>query len=104
MFPLVPSREREAIAFEVRPFHKCNNFRPERDAPMISPELLEILACPDCLSPVFLDGEAIQCTKAECRRRYEVRDGIPVMLIDESKVLDPAEFQKALARRSEKKS
>ena len=69
----------------------------------ISPDLLEILACPDCKSPVFLDavdgGEFIQCTKAECRRRYEVRDDIPVMLIDESKVLESGDFEEAMKRR-----
>jgi len=71
---------------------------------MISPDLLDILACPDCHAPVFLDGDSIQCTGRECRRRYPVRDDIPVMLIDESKALDPQAFDEALARRKEKKS
>ena len=55
-------------------------------------------------SEVFLDtegGEWIQCTNAECRRRYEVKDDIPVMLIDESTVLEPAAFEAALARRTD---
>ncbi len=70
----------------------------------VSPDLLEILACPQCKSEVFLDtegGEWIQCTNAECRRRYEVKDDIPVMLIDESTVLEPAAFEAALARRTD---
>lgn len=67
---------------------------------MIHPELMEILACPACLSPVFEDNEAIQCTKAECRRRYEIRDGIPVMLIDEATIVDEQAFASAMARRS----
>lgn len=48
------------------------------------PELLEILACPKCKAPVELsaDNEAVQC--AACRLRFPVRDGIPVMLIDEA--------------------
>ncbi len=70
---------------------------------MISPDLLEILACPSCLSPVFLDGEAIQCVNPECRRRYAIKDDIPVMLIDEAKVLQPAAFQEALGRRKDAK-
>jgi hypothetical protein len=69
----------------------------------VSPDLLEILACPQCKSDVFLDesggGEFIQCTSADCRRRYEVRDDIPVMLIDEATVLDQGEFEAVLARR-----
>ena len=71
---------------------------------MVDRDLLDILACPDCLSSVFLDGEAIQCTNADCRRRYEVRDGIPVMLIEESKKLEPDAFQEALNRREDKKT
>ncbi len=70
---------------------------------MISPDLLEILACPSCLSPVFLDGEAIQCVNPECRRRYAVKDDIPVMLIDEAQVLNLASFQEALERHKDKK-
>lgn len=55
---------------------------------MIDKELLDILACPACKADVVLetaaDGaqEKIVCTK--CRRKYPVRDGIPVMLIDEA--------------------
>ncbi len=68
----------------------------------VSSDLLEILACPDCKTEVFLDtegGEWIQCVNPQCRRRYEVRDDIPVMLIDESAALDQAAFEAALARR-----
>lgn len=51
---------------------------------MIAKELLEILACPACKSPVRLEGEKIVCTSGSCGLRYPVRDGIPVMLIDEA--------------------
>ena len=49
---------------------------------MIDPQLLEILACPACKTPVKEGGERLVCTK--CGRRYPVREGIPVMLIEES--------------------
>lgn len=47
-------------------------------------ELLEILACPACKTAVHLDdaGEWIVCDR--CGRRYPIRDGIPVMLVDEA--------------------
>ena len=48
---------------------------------MIDKELLDILACPACKGDVKLDGEKIVCTK--CGLRYPIKDGIPVMLIDE---------------------
>ncbi len=49
---------------------------------MIDKELLDILACPACKSEVKLEGEKIVCAK--CGRRYPIRDGIPVMLIEEA--------------------
>jgi uncharacterized protein YbaR (Trm112 family) len=49
---------------------------------MIDKELLDILACPACKSDVREEADFIVC-KA-CARRYPVRDGIPVMLIDEA--------------------
>ena len=51
---------------------------------MISKELLEILACPKCKQSVQLDGEWLVCTNASCGLRYPIRDGIPVLLIDET--------------------
>ncbi|MGH2349859.1 MAG: Trm112 family protein [bacterium] len=53
---------------------------------MISEELLRILACPLDKAPVELQGDRIVCT--QCGRRYPIRDGIPVMLIDEAELPD----------------
>ena len=54
----------------------------------IDPELLEILACPLCKTPVTLvsDGAGLKCGR--CRRVFPIKDDIPVMLIDEATV-DP---------------
>ncbi len=47
-------------------------------------ELLEILVCPACKSRLDLVGEVwLACTDRECRRNYPIRDGIPVMLVEE---------------------
>ncbi len=51
---------------------------------MIDKELLEILACPACKAPVVLGGERIVCTNSACGLRYPIRDGIPVMLVEEA--------------------
>ena len=48
----------------------------------VDKELLEILACPADKSPVKEEGDRLVCT--QCGRRYPVRDGIPVMLLDEA--------------------
>ena len=49
----------------------------------IDPELMEILVCPNCRGEVEEQGDAIVCV-GECGYRYPIRDGIPVMLIDEA--------------------
>jgi hypothetical protein len=54
----------------------------------IDPELLEILACPACRTPLELvkDGTALRC--AACRRVFPIKDDIPVLLLDEATVED----------------
>ena len=47
-------------------------------------ELASILACPACKSPVALEGEKLICRNSQCGLRYPIRDGIPVMLIEEA--------------------
>ncbi len=51
---------------------------------MINKELLEILACPQCKGPVKLKNqEGLICEK--CMLFYEIKDDIPIMLIDQAK-------------------
>jgi uncharacterized protein YbaR (Trm112 family) len=62
-------------------------FRKSEDLSMpVDPELLEILACPNCKTKVDLvkDGAALKCAK--CKRVYPIKDDIPVMLLDEATV------------------
>ena len=47
----------------------------------ISQDLLDILACPACKTPVKLEQEELVCDA--CGRRYPIRNDIPVMLIEE---------------------
>ena len=53
----------------------------------LSRELLDILACPKCKGEIHLnDGEdGLICDS--CKLMYEIRDDIPIMLIDEAKAL-----------------
>ena len=60
----------------------------------IDPALLEIFACPQCHAPLReepasdadtdADGELV-CTSADCGLAYPIRDGIPVLLVDEAR-------------------
>ncbi len=51
---------------------------------MIDKALLEILACPACKHDIRLENDRIICLNKECGLRYPIRDGIPVMLIEEA--------------------
>lgn len=51
--------------------------------------LLEILACPACHAEVRQEGDRIVC--GGCGRRYPIRDGLPIMLIDEAEPPQQAE-------------
>ncbi len=55
----------------------------------ISQELLEILACPKCKGDIRLNEtrDGLICEK--CKLLYEIRDDIPIMLIDEAKPIEP---------------
>jgi uncharacterized protein YbaR (Trm112 family) len=51
---------------------------------MVSKELLDILVCPACKTKVELTKEVwLVCQNDNCRRKYPIRDDIPVMLIEE---------------------
>lgn len=55
----------------------------------IDPQLLALLACPVCKTPVEHRARhrALVCVK--CRRQYAVKDGIPNMLVEEAKIVEP---------------
>jgi uncharacterized protein YbaR (Trm112 family) len=54
----------------------------------ISKELLDILACPKCKGEIYLNetGDGLICGK--CKLLYEIKDDIPIMLIDEAKSIE----------------
>lgn len=61
-------------------------------------KLLEILACPDDKGPLyyFETDDFLLCPT--CRRRYEVREDIPVMLVDEAQQLGESAAADLVAR------
>jgi uncharacterized protein len=64
------------------PFHEATT----GDVMAISKELLDILVCPVCKTPVKMlpDETGLKCST--CRRVYPVRDDIPVMMPEEASV------------------
>ncbi len=62
----------------------------------LDPQLLEILACPDAHhAPLAYDQTAESLTCAECGRVFPIRDGIPVLLLDEATRPAPADSKAA---------
>jgi len=59
-------------------------------------ELLEVLVCPKSKARLVQVGDWLYSTDRETRLRYPVRDGIPIMLIDEAEQVDPEEFDKVV--------
>lgn len=57
----------------------------------LDPQLLEILACPDTHhARLDYDPGAQTLTCTQCRRVFPIRDGIPVLLLDEATVAGQA--------------
>lgn len=53
-------------------------------------DLLDILACPKCKSALTYEQEQRRLVCASCQVYYPVRDGIPILLIEEARPLEPA--------------
>ena len=60
--------------------------------------LLEILACPEDRGPLLYFTDEDSLYNPRLHRRYAVRDGIPVMLIDEAETVDDAEHGRLMAK------
>lgn len=59
--------------------------------------LLDVLVCPETHAPLVQLGDWLYSRDATSRRRYPVRDGIPIMLIDESEIVSEEEHRRVMA-------
>ena len=57
----------------------------------IDPKLLEVLICPQTRTALRYDRDKRELISAAARLAYPVRDGVPIMLIDEARELGPDE-------------
>jgi len=60
----------------------------------IDPKLLEILVCPLTKELLRYDREAQELLSDRAKLAYPVRDGIPIMLVDEARPLEDREVKK----------
>jgi len=63
----------------------------------IDSDLLGIMVCPVARTPLVQCGEWLYSTDPRTRRKYPIRDGIPIMLTDESEVAGEDEFKRVMA-------
>ncbi len=59
----------------------------------MDPKLLEILVCPITKGPLVYDKDKQELISKSARLAYPIRDGIPVMLEDEARRLEPKEYE-----------
>ena len=52
--------------------------------------MLEALVCPETRAPLSYDAEAQELISKAAHLAYPIRNGIPIMLVDEARVLDDA--------------
>jgi uncharacterized protein YbaR (Trm112 family) len=64
----------------------------------LDPRLLSVLACPDDKGPLYYLGDDDGLYNPRLHRRYVIRDGIPVMLIDEAVAVDDAQHEAIMNR------
>ncbi|HXQ91279.1 MAG TPA: Trm112 family protein [Acidimicrobiales bacterium] len=64
----------------------------------LDPLLLEVLACPEDKGPLLYFEDEDKLYNPRLRRSYEVRDGIPVMLVEEATTADDAEHERLMTK------
>jgi len=64
----------------------------------LDPLLIELLACPEDKGPLFFFDDEDLLYNPRLRRAYKVVDSIPVMLIDESTLVEESEHQRLMAK------
>ena len=64
----------------------------------LNPKLLEVLACPEDKGPLLYFEDEDALFNPRLKRRYAIKDDIPIMLIDEAETVDDAEAARLLAK------
>lgn len=64
----------------------------------LDPQLLEILACPEDKGPLLYFADESSLYNPRLKRRYEIKDDIPIMLIDEAETVTDDEHDRLMAK------
>lgn len=61
----------------------------------------DILVCPQSKSTLVRRGDTLVCTDEDCRLRYEIQEGIPIMLADDATELSREQWDAVMASQNE---
>ena len=64
----------------------------------LNPKLLEVLACPEDKGPLLYFADEDTLYNPRLKRRYAIKDDIPIMLIDEAEPVDDTEHARLVAK------
>ncbi len=64
----------------------------------LDPLLLEILRCPDDLGPLLYLEDEDSLYNPRLKRRYPIKDDIPIMMVDEAETVDDEEHARLIAK------
>ena len=64
----------------------------------LNPKLLEVLACPEDKGPLLYLQDEDALYNPRLKRRYAIKDDIPIMLIDEAETVTDAEHERLMAK------
>ncbi len=62
--------------------------KPMNDQTRLDPRLLEVLVCPLTKAPLDYDADAQELISRQASLAYPIREGIPIMLVDEARSLE----------------
>jgi len=69
-------------------FSKSSDKDPNREHSEVDPKLLDILVCPLSMTPLFYDKKANELISKSAGLAFPIRNGVPILLIDEARQLD----------------
>ncbi len=75
--------------------------KDDAPVPKIDEGLMKRLMCPKSKAPIVQSGGWLYSTDRTTRRRYPIRDGIPIMLLDESEVIEESQYERIMAELGE---
>ena len=69
-------------------FSKLSDKIPNREQNEVDPKLLDILVCPLSKTPLIYDKKANELISKSTGLAFPIRNGVPILLIDEARQLD----------------